>query len=91
MYPYIDSHPSKKSVARIIEEISLVTDRKNYMLEAKILVRKINSKLIGWINYFKLGAVSKAYHTRQVKEFNKLKVEILFFLRRSLRENESVQ
>ena len=58
---YIGSRPSKKSVAKIIESISLATDRRNYSLEARILVEVINSKLAGWGNYFKLGAVSKAY------------------------------
>jgi RNA-directed DNA polymerase len=66
---YIGSRPSKKSVAKIIESISLETDKRSYGLEAKILVGNINSKLAGWSNYFKLGAVSKAYnaideHTR---------------------------
>lgn len=59
--PYIGSRPSKKSVTKIIESISIVTDRRSYGLEAKVVVDSINRKLTGWSNYFKLGAVSKAY------------------------------
>ena len=31
------------------------------MLEAEELVQRLNRKLRGWANYFKLGPVSKAY------------------------------
>ncbi len=58
---YIGSCPSKKSVAKVIASISEATDTKKYTLEAKKVVEDINSKLAGWSNYFKLGAVSKAY------------------------------
>lgn len=58
---YIGSRPSKKSVAKVIASISEATDPKKYTLEAKKVVEDINSKLAGWSNYFKLGAVSKAY------------------------------
>ena len=57
----IGTKPSKKSVKRIIESIRLQTGRNTLWMEAGEMARKINQKLSGWANYFKLGAVSQAY------------------------------
>lgn len=58
---YIGSKPSNKSIAKFIKTISLETDCRSYGQDAKILVKNLNYKLLGWSQYFKLGSVSKAY------------------------------
>ena len=58
---YIGTRPSSKKVQRLCREISELTDRKWCWLEAEEQVRRLNRKLLGWANYFCLGAASKAY------------------------------
>jgi len=58
---YLGTHPSKKSIRRIIAEISAETTRKTTWLPAEEVVVRLNRKLHGWANYFSLGPVSKAY------------------------------
>jgi len=67
---YLGTTPSKKRVQRICAAISEETGRNKNMLDAKVVVKKLNQKLNGWANYFCLGPVSKAYravdqHTRK--------------------------
>jgi hypothetical protein len=59
---YLGTRPSKKSLKRIIGAIHECTDHRSTWREAEELVSQINSKLVGWSNYFSLGPVSKAYH-----------------------------
>jgi len=58
---YLGTVPSKKRVNRICEAISSETGRNTTLLEADIMVAKLNRMLNGWANYFCLGPVSKAY------------------------------
>jgi RNA-directed DNA polymerase len=58
---YIGTRPSKKKIARLCREISVMTSRRWTLLPVEDRVEKINRKLIGWSNYFCLGPVSKAY------------------------------
>lgn len=58
---YIGTRPSRKSVARMMNNISEETDRRRVMLEADYVVKRLNRKLTGWANYFRLGQVSPAY------------------------------
>ena len=58
---YIGTRPSSKKVQRLCREISEMTERKWCWLDAEELVRRLNRKLLGWSNYFCLGAASKAY------------------------------
>ena len=58
---YLGTRPSKKSVKRLIKSIYEQTAHKTCLLEADELVQRLNRKLRGWANYFKLGPVSKAY------------------------------
>src|SRR5215813_7193358 len=58
---YLGTTPSKKRVQRICRAISDKTGRDTVRLDPKTLVEKLNRMLIGWANYFCLGAVSKAY------------------------------
>lgn len=59
---YIGTRPSKKSIKRMVQGISEVTDRRGTgQLEAAEVVAQLNRKLTGWANYFCLGPVSNAY------------------------------
>jgi len=58
---YIGTRPSKKSVRRVTRTLSELTARHTTLLEAEVLVGRLNRLLVGWGNYFCLGPVSKAY------------------------------
>src|SRR5215467_4339133 len=58
---YLGTTPSQKRVQRICRAISAETGRNTVRLDPKRMVEKLNRMLIGWANYFCLGAVSKAY------------------------------
>jgi RNA-directed DNA polymerase len=58
-----NSKPSKKSIKRICDAIRGETGRHTTTLSAEKLVKRLNSKLTGWANYFRLGPVSPAYRT----------------------------
>jgi RNA-directed DNA polymerase len=60
-HAYLGTRPSKKSVRRLIRSIHEQTAYRTGLLEAEELVARLNHKLQGWANYFKLGPVSKAY------------------------------
>jgi len=57
----IGYRPSKKSIQRMVNNIHELTEQATTWQEATELVRKINRKLSGWANYFRVGTVSKAY------------------------------
>ena len=59
--PYFGSRPSKKSIKRLVDAISVETERRNLLLDVDAVVERLNLKLQGWANYFCLGSVSKAY------------------------------
>ncbi len=66
---YVGTRPSRKSIQRITERISALTARRMFLVDAEVLVERLNRLLTGWGNYFCLGPVSKAYgavdaHTR---------------------------
>ena len=58
---YLGTRPSKKSIHRLIDTVRGQTDRKNVLLDAEVVVARLNRALRGWANYFCLGPVSKAY------------------------------
>ena len=63
------TRPSQKSISRITREVSALTRSNRVLLGTEAVVGAINQKLVGWGNYFSLGAASKAYrrvdlHTR---------------------------
>lgn len=58
---YVGARPSKKSVQRMIAEISAETARRLTGRDTEYVVKRLNHKLTGWANYFCLGPVSKAY------------------------------
>jgi RNA-directed DNA polymerase len=59
--PYLGVRPSAKKVARLRDEIRELTDRRYLRAEAGAVVGRLNQKLRGWSNYFRLGTVSPAY------------------------------
>ena len=70
---YVGAWPSKKSVGRLMESIRAETGRGRLPFEATQMVKGINSKLIGWANYFCLGPVSKAYRAIDVHTVARLR------------------
>ena len=67
---YIGTKPSKEKISRWCNEISELTTPRWGCIASEEQVGRINRKLAGWANYFRLGPVSKAYravdrHTAQ--------------------------
>jgi RNA-directed DNA polymerase len=60
---YLGPRPSRKKVDRICREIGGLTTRKMAGRDVGAQIGRINSKLKGWSNYFRLGTVRKAYRT----------------------------
>ncbi len=53
---YIGTCPSKTSVQRLTAAISAATTRRTTWMEAEAMVEQLNRKLVGWAQYFCLGA-----------------------------------
>ncbi|HLA85361.1 MAG TPA: group II intron reverse transcriptase/maturase [Thermoguttaceae bacterium] len=67
----LGTRPSRKSVAKVKAKISELTGRHQVLLDEAEVVKRINTVLQGWGNYFSRGPVSSAYrdidlHTRQL-------------------------
>ena len=60
---YLGPRPSRKKIDRLCREIGELTTRKMAGRDVKVQVGRINRKVKGWSNYFRLGTVSKAYRT----------------------------
>jgi group II intron reverse transcriptase/maturase len=60
---YLCPRPAVKRVQRLCRALSLQTDRRTCGGEVAMLVRKLNSMLRGWANYFCVGPVQEAYET----------------------------
>jgi RNA-directed DNA polymerase len=58
---YLSPRPAVKKVRRLCESLHEQTGRNFHWLEPEELVGRLNSRLVGWANYFSLGPVSKAY------------------------------
>ncbi|AMV41018.1 group II intron reverse transcriptase/maturase [Planctomyces sp. SH-PL62] len=58
---FIGTYPSAKKVARLRDEIRETTDRRWLYTDVEDRVARLNRKLLGWSNYFRLGPVSRAY------------------------------
>ena len=80
---YIGTKPSKKTIARICGEISELTKPRWGFIDTEEQVGRINRKLAGWSNYFRLGPVSKAYRAVDQHTADRL--------RRWLRKKHKVQ
>lgn len=58
---YLGTRPSKKSIRRMVAAISAETERRWTGRETGYVVERLNRKLQGWANYFRLGSVSAGY------------------------------
>jgi group II intron reverse transcriptase/maturase len=58
---YIGTTPAKKKVRKLCESLHEQTGRHTLWREPEELVGRLNCRLRGWANYFRLGPVSKAY------------------------------
>jgi RNA-directed DNA polymerase len=58
---YIGTTPSKQAIQRLCREISELTERRWQLIDTEVQVGRINHRLRGWANYFRLGPVSRAY------------------------------
>jgi len=58
---YLGPRPSRKKVTRLCDEISELTERRMTLLDVEVLIGRLNRKLRGWSNYFRIGTVSRAY------------------------------
>ena len=66
---YLGPRPAQKKVDRLCSAISELTTGRKAWRDVEELIGRINRKLRGWSNYFRIGTVSKAYrninsHTR---------------------------
>ena len=58
---FIGTTPMRKKVGRLCDRLREDTSRRKLLLDEAKVVGRLNRKLRGWANYFKLGPVSKAY------------------------------
>ena len=60
---YLGPRPSRKKIGRLCGEIGELTTRGKTSLEIDTQIGRINRKLRGWSNYFRIGPVSQAYRS----------------------------
>jgi group II intron reverse transcriptase/maturase len=58
---YLGSRPSRKKVTDLCRELSEMTGRNTTWLEVSEQIGRINHKLRGWSNYFRIGTRHQAY------------------------------
>ena len=58
---YIGTRPARKRIQRICHEISEETSTRWLLTAVEDRISRLNRKMVGWANYFRLGPVSKAY------------------------------
>ena len=62
-HAYLGTWPSKKSIRRVQTLIRQQTAARMVLVDADIIVERLNRALRGWATYFSCGPVSKAYRT----------------------------
>ena len=70
--PYLGPRPSSKKIQRLCREISAITTRRTTWLEVDEQIGRINAKLRGWSNYFRIGTIQPAY--RAVNSHSRFRV-----------------
>ena len=60
---YLGPRPARKKVDRLWSAINELTTRRKAWRDVEELMSRINRKLRGWSNDFRIGTVSKAYRT----------------------------
>ena len=58
---YLGPRPARKKIKRLCDEIGELTTRRKTFLAVEELTGRINRKLRGWSNYFRIGTVSQVY------------------------------
>jgi group II intron reverse transcriptase/maturase len=58
---YLGTKPATKKVRRICDALSESTRRETTRLPVEKVIGQLNRMLVGWANYFCLGAISRAY------------------------------
>src|SRR4029453_13304824 len=61
--PFIGTRPSQARISRLCQEISRLTGPGGTWLDGESQVTRLNQKLVGWANYFRLGPVQRAYRS----------------------------
>lgn len=80
---YIGTLPSRKSVSSICRKITDLTSRRTLWKSFPDLVSASNRMLVGWANYFSMGAVDRVY--RRIDQ------HVRYRLRRWLRQKHKVR
>jgi RNA-directed DNA polymerase len=57
---YLGARPSKKRVQRFYGTVRQFLDRRNQM-EPKVVVDRVNSRMLGWAFYYSYGTISRTY------------------------------
>jgi RNA-directed DNA polymerase len=65
--------PAKQKVRKFCETLRELTDRRFEPLDAEVIVGRLNQRLRGWANYFRLGPVGKAYRRVNYYVTNRLR------------------
>jgi group II intron reverse transcriptase/maturase len=77
--PYLGAWPMQKKVQKLCKSISDQTSRRSLQLDVSEIVGRLNCRMRGWANYFRLGPVSKAYRavdhhaTRRLRQWLRAK------------------
>jgi group II intron reverse transcriptase/maturase len=58
---YMGARPSKKALKSLMEKIHEKTAANRGCLEASLVVKELNRIIVGWANYYKIGACHKAF------------------------------
>lgn len=58
---YLGTRPASKKIRQLCESIHEMTSRRHLLLDPEVVVARLNHRLRGWANYFRLGPVSRAY------------------------------
>lgn len=77
--PYLGTWPMQKKVQKLCKSISDQTSRRFLQRDVSEIVDRLNCRMRGWANYFRLGPVSKAYRavdhhaTRRLRQWLRAK------------------
>lgn len=59
---YLGARPSQKAISKLCAEISEQMDKHSTKKHEMIMIAELNRQLKGWVNYFNVGSVNRAYH-----------------------------
>jgi RNA-directed DNA polymerase len=70
---YLGTRPAKSRIRKLYDSISDLTSRRKTLLDTEDVVDRVNRKLRGWANYFRLGPVSNTYRAVDRHVTNRLR------------------